>query len=263
MAPSVTYYNGANNGVGGSTNKNVAGVSWGAGDLVIALGMPGDGAVSLSTPTNANLPAFTSLPGLPAGSVGNTMNHYAWKADAASAQSGQTIVMTSSTSDQMITAVLVLAAGTHGGIGVNPKVNVNTSNAAVPPQDTLAGVSAGSLLLAQVGNWGQASLASHTYRTDQAGTATQRTVLDNSTYGTGEFFTYNDAGAAGSKTVGWLTPNGLDWSIVIIEILAATGPAPQEILPDADTVTTGWTTTPLFSKLNDGSDATVVTATLV
>lgn len=34
-------------------------------------------------------------------------------------------------------------------------------------------------------------------------------------------------------------------------------------LPDADVTTTGWTTTPLFSKLNDASDATVVQATAV
>ena len=32
-------------------------------------------------------------------------------------------------------------------------------------------------------------------------------------------------------------------------------------LPDADVVTTGWTTTPLFSKVNDASDATVIQAT--
>lgn len=34
------------------------------------------------------------------------------------------------------------------------------------------------------------------------------------------------------------------------------------ILPDADTTTTGWTSTPLFSKINDASDASVITATL-
>lgn len=33
------------------------------------------------------------------------------------------------------------------------------------------------------------------------------------------------------------------------------------VLPDADIVTTGWTSTPLFSKINDGSDATVIQAT--
>lgn len=34
-------------------------------------------------------------------------------------------------------------------------------------------------------------------------------------------------------------------------------------LPDADVVTTGWTTAPLFSKVNDASDATVIQATAV
>lgn len=35
----------------------------------------------------------------------------------------------------------------------------------------------------------------------------------------------------------------------------------QTLLPDADVTTTGWTTAPLYSKLNDASDATIVTAT--
>lgn len=39
-------------------------------------------------------------------------------------------------------------------------------------------------------------------------------------------------------------------------------PTPQTILPDADLATTGWTTAPLFSKINDSSDATVITGTL-
>lgn len=33
------------------------------------------------------------------------------------------------------------------------------------------------------------------------------------------------------------------------------------VLPDADVTTTGWTTTPLYSKVNDSSDATVIQAT--
>jgi hypothetical protein len=41
----------------------------------------------------------------------------------------------------------------------------------------------------------------------------------------------------------------------------AAGPT-QAFLPDADTTTTGWTTTPLFSKINDASDATVITGPL-
>ena len=36
----------------------------------------------------------------------------------------------------------------------------------------------------------------------------------------------------------------------------------RQIRPDADTDVTGWSTAPIFSKVNDSSDATVVTATL-
>lgn len=35
----------------------------------------------------------------------------------------------------------------------------------------------------------------------------------------------------------------------------------DSVLPDADITTTGWSTAPLFSKVNDASDATVITAT--
>lgn len=35
----------------------------------------------------------------------------------------------------------------------------------------------------------------------------------------------------------------------------------QTILPDADTAEGGWTTAPLWSKVNDSSDATIITAT--
>jgi hypothetical protein len=35
----------------------------------------------------------------------------------------------------------------------------------------------------------------------------------------------------------------------------------QTILPDADVAAGGWATAPLFSKINDSSDATVITAT--
>lgn len=42
-------------------------------------------------------------------------------------------------------------------------------------------------------------------------------------------------------------------------IFAASGG--QTLLPDADLATTGWTATPLFSKINDSSDATLITST--
>ena len=45
-------------------------------------------------------------------------------------------------------------------------------------------------------------------------------------------------------------------------VKAAATDLPQTIRPDADTTTTGWTTTPLWSKISDSSDATVISATL-
>lgn len=42
---------------------------------------------------------------------------------------------------------------------------------------------------------------------------------------------------------------------------AGGGVSAQVILPDADVATTGWATAPLYSKVNDTSDATVISAT--
>lgn len=66
--------------------------------------------------------------------------------------------------------------------------------------------------------------------------------------------------------------NGLasDWRIVYDDIALANSGADYPIgstitldtvLPDADVTTTGWSTAPLFSKINDASDATVISAT--
>lgn len=50
------------------------------------------------------------------------------------------------------------------------------------------------------------------------------------------------------------------YSYIAIALIPS-GAAPAAIRPDADTVTTGWTTAPLYSKINDSSDATVIQAT--
>lgn len=47
----------------------------------------------------------------------------------------------------------------------------------------------------------------------------------------------------------------------LASIYAASLSSTQTLLPDADTVTGGWATAPLFSKINDSSDATVISAT--
>jgi hypothetical protein len=51
------------------------------------------------------------------------------------------------------------------------------------------------------------------------------------------------------------------WNAHTMTFKAEVGVTLDTVLPDADVVTTGWATAPLYSKLNDGSDATVITAT--
>lgn len=46
-----------------------------------------------------------------------------------------------------------------------------------------------------------------------------------------------------------------------LQIQAAFPITSQKLRPDGDLATTGWTTTPLFSKLNDESDSTIITST--
>ena len=48
---------------------------------------------------------------------------------------------------------------------------------------------------------------------------------------------------------------------VTLDTVPQTSLTLDDCLPDADVTTTGWTTTPLFSKINDSSDATVIQST--
>lgn len=78
--------------------------------------------------------------------------------------------------------------------------------------------------------------------TRNTGTAIDEVAFGNTTFNTQAVTMWMDD----------LQVNGTGWP----------GPASaQTLLPDADVTTTGWATAPLFSKLNDGSDATVITAT--
>jgi hypothetical protein len=61
---------------------------------------------------------------------------------------------------------------------------------------------------------------------------------------------------------GTYTPNESQVSAPYASATIAFGVSGQTLRPDADLDTTGWTTAPLFSKLNDSSDSTVVTSTI-
>jgi len=73
--------------------------------------------------------------------------------------------------------------------------------------------------------------------------------------------TYNEWGESTQIEPGTHKITGVDWGSTFLDALAADGEDDIDLLPDADIVTTGWTSTPLFSKINDNSDATMITAT--
>lgn len=73
-----------------------------------------------------------------------------------------------------------------------------------------------------------------------------------------------DMASAGTINGGTATLTGWSsrtWVIVGVELFAGSSVAVDQADPDADVTTTGWTTTPLWSKVNDASDASYITAT--
>jgi hypothetical protein len=57
---------------------------------------------------------------------------------------------------------------------------------------------------------------------------------------------------------GTMSGTGVAWAGAAVTFLADLTPAAQFVRPDADLATTGWTTAPLWSKVNDQSDATFI-----
>ena len=68
------------------------------------------------------------------------------------------------------------------------------------------------------------------------------------------------AGATGNKTQTSNTTTGA-WAASLVA-LAQSSVVTQILRPDADTAAASWGTTPLWSKINDSSDATVISDTL-
>lgn len=71
------------------------------------------------------------------------------------------------------------------------------------------------------------------------------------------------AGAGAVGGVDFTIASADDYRGAIVVYKATAAVALDNCLPDADVVATGWSTAPLFSKVNDGSDATVIQATAV
>ena len=93
-------------------------------------------------------------------------------------------------------------------------------------------------------------------------TADSSTITDTSSAGSLVLAADIEGARFGSMATAPTTPFTVYFDDLAANDTGWLGPSSvQTLLPDADTATGGWTTAPLFSKVNDSSDATFITAT--
>lgn len=218
MALSVAgFYQPANWFEEGDTSRDVTGVAWSAGDLIVALGVTEDNARTLATPTNANL-TFTQQ--VTPGNTGNECKTYCWTATAGSSQTGQTIAATPSSS--FAEAGLAVWVWTGGPTGTTGGVTNYTESALSMT------VAADDGVCFALGDW-NATTPTKTPATG-SGTATERVDTGNGTnYG---IWAAEWVGtAAGTFSFGPNNYTGLKSSQIAIVVQAptatATAPPPR------------------------------------
>lgn len=252
-APSLISLTESTNFRVANANKDTPSVSWQAGDYVNVWGFTGDNGQTLTAPTVSGLTLTNRI----TSNTASFIKLYLWTAVAAASGSG-VIAGTCSNPNQGgyvvkvwrgVTALggISSSTGTSGGTGAaHASLTVAATNSAVD------------------GGWGDwnAVTGARTYLTTNVGAATEDNYYNDATFAT--VATWNNAAttATGAQTVGISAPTSTAWMIGAIELEGSAGPPPQQVRPDADVTTTGWATAPLFSKVNDQSDATVITATL-
>lgn len=187
-----------------TTPRNITGVSWSAGDIIVVAGGSEGIADTLGTPTNASLTfalqVSTSLGGAFA---------YMWTATAASTQSAQTIAGSRSAGAGQWGINCWVITGSPSGLGVS---FANGSNAA-----TSLTTAAGSVVC-YFGSDFNATNNNETPATG-SGTATERADIGNGT-NYGVYAAEWVGTSAGSATYGLASYTGWAASQVAIEVLA-------------------------------------------
>lgn len=171
MALSIAgYYQPSNWFEQSTATRNITGVAWSSGDIIVVVGVTEDNTRTLTAPTNANL-TFTQQV---ASATANECKVYIWTATAGSSQTSQTIAST------------ISASGSHGGLAVWVITGSPTgiANATLASNETAASITAasGDVVIFLLGDW-NATTPTKTPATG-SGTATERIDTGNgSTYG--------------------------------------------------------------------------------
>ena len=211
----VASYRTANYDTSGVVARNVTGVAWNSGDLILVKANAEDFNQSMTAPTNANL-TFAALAGFPSTPSSKT-HEFCWQATAGSTQTAQTIAGANSLaiSDG---GYVVEVWRNHSGVGAirSPVFPANSTN----PTSTIVTTQANSALSCMLGDW-SASAASTP--TTGPGAATTEYAAQFSGYSVCSWY-HADVGATGTKTFGVTNAATIEpalWAIEIKGIAAA------------------------------------------
>jgi hypothetical protein len=196
---------------GGTKSTTIGGtgsgsLTWGYGDIIVALAVTGDSTVSLATPTATGL-AFENVGA--AVTTANSCWGQKWIATAGSAGSGAiTAVPTPSTGDWVLVAWVV-----SGSSGVG-----NTAAAAATAQTiSLTTLKDNSAVLEIVGDWGAGSPTGHTWTPSGS---TERLAQQDGSNLTVYCADWADRGTAGTTSYGIsVTASGQNYTKIAVEMM--------------------------------------------
>lgn len=209
------------------------------------------GAASPPTPTP---PAgFLPFPGFTQGysvAFDITLDHYCWYKIASGESGAYVVTHASCSSSAFIAAYSGVDSGDPGHAGVSDAQGTGTTTT-VPGLTTIAD---GSLLVFFNQSWGSgaANITAPGGFTEQFEDSSHILYAADMAQAT--------AGPTGAVSTTNSSASSEPWGAHLIALNPPL--AGQFLRPDADLATTGWSTAPLFSKINDQSDATVITGAL-
>lgn len=195
-----------------STTEATASITWGAGDLIIVLGMTEDDPKTLNTPTATGL-TFSAVSGTPT-NASSSCKGYAWTSTAGSSGSGVISATTTGGNGARGLAAFVFSGSDGvGGTAISTTLGSTTVQSLTRTGDNSHVV--------QV--WGDWNSVNDTTVTWTPGSETQRVAQYMA--GRATFFVANwgDQGASGTTDYGFSGFAGGDMTAITIEVLGGSG----------------------------------------
>lgn len=202
-----------------TTPKSTSAFSTLTGDILVSLGIAGDGNTTAVTPTLTG-ETFTSQENL--GTSGASSRVHAFTAVIASGGVSETVSVARSGNVNFFGANVLTFRGSDGvGAAESAQIAAGTTASTLAITTTQDN----SAIAVAVADWNAGSGVGRTWRTVNGSAPTELTFFsDGSNYGVYIAY-YADAGSAGAQTVGLTVPT-MRWTIAAIEIKGTAGASP-------------------------------------